>query len=104
MPGWIQVIAGPILGAIVGGLAGWLQLEYGVVIGQEDRDKLVASAMTLAAIFGAIAKRGFDSWMNPTNASSPTVAKAEKEAVKTFGPDAAAEGSAAIASAANPPK
>jgi hypothetical protein len=81
MPDWLRVVLGPILGALVGAVAGWLQLHYKVVIGPEDRDKIVASAMAVAAIIGAVFKRFVDAHLNPTNAASPKVAKAEKQAV-----------------------
>lgn len=84
MPDMLRVILGPILGALIGALAGWLQLRFGIILGQDDRDKLLASAMAVAAIVGAVVKRFLDArWFNPGNASSPTLAKVEKAEVES---------------------
>jgi hypothetical protein len=83
MPGWLRVILGPIIGALVGSFAGWLQLRYGIILSLDDRNAMVSSAIAFGNIVGLVVKRALDAvFFNPGNASSPTLAKIEKAEVE----------------------
>jgi hypothetical protein len=82
MPGFLRVILGPILGTLVGAFAGWVQLKTGVVLSPDDQAGLIASATAIGGVVGTLVKRFVDGkWLNPGNASSPTLAKVEKAEV-----------------------